>query len=113
MTSEQHQTAMEVSVPVDLTPEECAAIPDHERMGIIVAQAYGTALAERDQARAVADSLAVTHASLLEAAADVLALDLVQHPTFAHDENAVARLRCLVDAGIDAMVVDSTRTQED
>lgn len=100
-----------ISVPTDLHPEEADNLTEGERLGIIVGMAYGNAVAERDIARDLHAAAVKELEELREAARDVLALDLVKNPTFAHDEDALVRLEALCHP---AHVVDSPHTtQED
>lgn len=84
--------------PENLTPAE--------ELGLLVGAAYGTALAERDTARAVAEATAAHLTDLADAARAVLALDALQSLTWAHDEDTVQRLRTTLET------VDSYQTDE-
>lgn len=100
-----------ISAPTNLHPEEADNLTEAERLGIVVGMAYGNAIADRDIAREMHAAAEQELTELLQAARDVLALDLVKNPTFAHDEDALARLEALCNP---VPVVDSPHTaQED
>jgi hypothetical protein len=103
----------EVSATVDacLNQEALDGLNEAERLGLIVGAAYGQALAERDEARAQVAIQAVTIRDLVDAARKVLAIDSLEHLTWAHDEDAVTALREVVQ-GIGSLDSDQTPTQE-
>ena len=96
--------------PQPLTAEQAEALTEPERLGILVAGAYGAALAERDQARNLLADAIVLVDDLLEAFPET---------TWAADSFRKSALEdrraSLVQAIQDAQAVDSdeTPTQED
>jgi hypothetical protein len=75
-----------------------------EHLGLVIGAAYGTALAERDQARELADELGRRLALALTHLKAVLPVGV---PTFAHDEIHVDAARTFL-----AEQLDSTRSPE-
>jgi len=94
----------EVSATVDagLDQETLDGMNEAERLALIVGAAYGRALADRDEARALVQSLSASLTALADAADAVLGLDaLAQGVTFAHDDRAVEHLRGVVSVSRD------------
>lgn len=106
----------EVSDTVDqaITQEDLDALGEAERLALVVGAAYGRALHERDEARAMVERLGDAIVDLDVAARDVLTLDALENPTWAQDERLADNLRAALEAARRAVdSIQTNQTQED